>query len=118
MVLGFYLDLPQTVLFNGNFSSSLKLTGTCYNEIQKTTAFDLTGYTITLRLYRENGYLDYYNETCTITVAASGTWEKAVTSGTLPYAGLYLVDLVLTKSGTQISNLNRVEILIQRGPVN
>lgn len=114
MVLGYYLDFPQTVLFNGNFSSTLKLTGTCYNEPQKTTAFDLSGYTLTLRLYRENGISDYFNDTCTITVAASGTWEKAVTS--LPYAGLYLVDLVLTKSGTQISNLNRIEILIQRGP--
>lgn len=118
MALGYYLTLDQTVLFNDNFSDSLKLTGTCYSDINKTVVFDLSGYTLTLRLYKENGSLDYYNQTCSITTAASGTWNKAVESGTLPTAGLYLVDLVLTKSGTRISNLNRVEIFIQRGPTN
>ena len=116
MTLGYYLDFPQKVLFNGNFSSSLTLTGTCYTDINKTVAFDLTSYTLTLKLYKDNGTSDYYNETCTITTAASGTWSKAVTSGTLPYAGLYLVNLQLTKSGTQVSNLNRIEILIERSP--
>jgi len=115
MTLGYYLTLDQTVLFNDNFSDSLKLTGTCYTDVGKTAVFDLTGYTLTLKLYRENGLADYYNETASITTAASGTFNKAVTSGTLPYSGLYLVNLQLTKSGTQVSNLNRVELLIQKG---
>ena len=115
-MLGYYLDFPQKVLFNGNFSDSLTLTGTCYSDIGKTVAFDLTGYTLTLRLHKQDNSSDYYGQTCTITTAASGTWSKAVTSGTLPFAGLYLVDLQLTKSGTQISNLNRIEILISKGP--
>lgn len=118
MTLGYYLSLDQTVLFNANFSSTLKLTGTCYSDINKTSVFDLSGYTLTLRLYKEDGYLDYFNQACTIVTAASGTMNIAVTSGTLPTAGLYLVDLSLTKSGTQISNLNRVEMLIQRGPTS
>lgn len=116
MTLGYYLTLDQNSLFNGNFSDSLKITGTCYSDISKTVVLDLTGYTLTLRLYKENGFSDWYDQTCSITTAASGTWNKAVTSGTLPQAGLYLVDLVLTKSGTRISNLNRIELLIQRGP--
>ena len=116
MTLGYYLTLDQSVLFNSNFSDSLKITGTCYTDIGKTVAFNLTGYTLTLRFYKEGGTADYYNQTATITVAASGTFEKAVTEGTLPVEGLYLIDLVLTKSGTQISNLNRVEVLIKRGP--
>ena len=118
MTLGYYLALDQTLLFNGSFSSSLKLTGTCYSDIGKTVAFDLSGYTLTLRLYKENGYIDYFGQTCSIVTAASGTWSLAVTSDTLPFAGLYLVDLVLTKSGTQISNLNRIEMLIQKGPIS
>lgn len=116
MVLGYYLTLDQTSLYNGNFSDTLKITGTCYSDINKTTALDLTGYTLTLKLHKENSSADWYGQTCSITTAASGTFNKAVTSGTLPFAGLYLVDLVLTKSGTQISNLNRIELLIQRGP--
>lgn len=118
MTLGYYLTLDQLVLFNSNFSDSLKITGTCYSNKNKSTAFNLSGYTLTLRFYKESGTTDYYNKTADITVAANGTWNEAVTSGTLPYEGLYLIDLVLTKSGTQISNLNRVEVLIKRGPSN
>ena len=116
MTLGYYLSLDQSVLFNGNFSDSLKITGTCYSDINKTTALDLTGYTLTMKLYMDNGYMDRFNQTCTIVTAASGTFSKAVASGTIPWANLYMVSLVLTKSGTQISNLNRVELLVQRGP--
>lgn len=118
MVLGYYLTLDQKVLFNGNYSdaSGLKITGTCYSDIGKTVAFDLSGYTITMRIHRENGFVDQFNQACTITVAASGTFYINVTTGTLPVAGLYLVDIELSKSGTVISNLNRVELLIKRGP--
>ena len=116
MTLGYYLTLDQSILFNNNFSDTFKITGTCYTDINKTVAFNLTGYTLTLRFYREGGTSDYYNQTATITVAASGTFEEAVTDGTLPIEGLYLIDLVLSKSGTQLSNLNRVEMLIKRGP--
>ena len=117
-MLGYYLKLDQSVLYNGNYSDSLTLTGTCYTDIGQTAAFNLTGYTLTLRFYTENGFVDNFNQTASITVAASGTWSKAITSGTLPQAGFYLVDLSLTKSGTQVSNLNRVEILIKRGPTD
>ena len=118
MTLGYFLTLDQLVLFNSNFSDSLKITGTCYSNKNKSTAFDLTGYTLTLRFFRDGGTTDHYNKTVDIVTAASGTWSEAVTSGTLPFEGLYLIDLVLTKSGTQISNLNRVEVLIKRGPSN
>lgn len=118
MPLGSYLTLDQSVLFNGNYSSdsALKLTGTIYTDIGKTVAFNLTGYTITMRLYRDNGIIDQFNQACTITTAASGTFYISITSGVLPYAGLYLVVVELSKSGTLISNLNRVEMLITRGP--
>lgn len=117
MVLGYYLTLDQTVLFNGNYSdsSSLRLSGTCFSDIGKTVAFNLSGYTLTMRLYKDNGFADQFNQTCTINVAASGTFYINITSGTLPTAGFYLVNLELSKSGTVISNLNRVELLVKRG---
>ena len=116
MTLGYYLTVDQSILFNSNFSDTLKITGTCYTDINKTVAFNLTGYTLTLRFHKEQGTSDYYNQTAAIVSASSGTWEEAVTVNTLPVEGLYLIDLVLTKSGTQVSNLNRVEVLIKRGP--
>ncbi len=118
MPLGVYVSLDQSLLYNDNFSdvSGFKLTGTIYSDIDKTTAFNLTGYTIKLRLAQENAKSDNFNQTCTITVAASGTFYLSVTENTLPVAGLYLATVELTKSGTKVTTLNRTELLIKRGP--
>lgn len=118
MPLGIYLTLDQLVLYNENFSdvSGFRITGTVYSDIDKSVAFNLTGYTIKLRLSRENAKSDNFNQTCTITVAASGTFYLAVTENTLPTAGLYLANVELTKSGTKVTSMNRVEVLIKRGP--
>ena len=118
MPLGIYASLDQSILYNENFSdvSGFKLTGTIYSDIDKTTPFNLTGYTIKLRLAQENAKSDNFNQTCTITVAASGTFYLSVTENTLPVAGLYLATIELTKSGSKITSLNRTEILIKRGP--
>lgn len=118
MTLGCYLTLDQGVIYNDNYSSdsSLKLTGTFYSDIGKTTAFNLTGYTIKLRIHRDGARSDLFNQTCTITIAASGTFYLNVTSGTLPYPGMYLVTGELAKSGTVVSSLNRVELLVRAGP--
>ncbi len=118
MPLGVYLTLDQLVLYNDNFSdvSGFKLTGTVYSDADRTTAFNLTGYTIKLRLSQENAKSDNFNQTCTITVAASGTFYLSVTENTLPTAGLYLANVELTKSGSKVTTLNRVEVLVKRGP--
>lgn len=117
MPLGVYLTLDQTVLFNGNYSdvTGFRITGTVYSDIGRAVAFDLTGYTLTLMFQKEGGYTDHLNKTCTIDVAASGTFYLAVTSGSLPPAGLYLASIELSKSGSVVTSLNRVEVLIQRG---
>lgn len=118
MPLGIYLTLDQNVLYNENFSdvSGFKLTGTIYSDIGRAVAFNLTGYTVKLRLHKENAKSDNFNQTCTIDVAASGTFYLSVTENTLPTEGLYFATIELTKSGTKVSSLNRVEILIKRGP--
>jgi len=119
MALGTYVKLDQSVLYNGNFSDSLLLTGTVYSDAGQTAAFSLTGYTITMRLYRDGGLTDFFNQTGTIVTAASGTFSVAIAEGTIPsagYSGVFLVDLALSKSGTRVSNLNRIELLILRGP--
>ena len=118
MVLGIYLKLDQSVLYNSDYSSdsSLKFTGTVYSDKYLSSAFDLTGYTLTLRLYRENATSDRFNQACTITVAASGTFYINIAQSTLPTDGIYLAKMELSKSGTVVSTLNRVEIMIKRGP--
>ncbi len=123
MTLGSYLTLDQGILYNGNFSSdsSLRVTGTLYTDPEKTTPFVLTGYTLTMRIHRDHSTVDLFNQTCTINSATAGTFYINIADNTLPstgYTGVYLVDVVLTKSGTRVTNLNRVEILIQRGPTD
>lgn len=118
MSLGIYLTLDQSVIYNDNYSdvSGFRITGTIYSDITKTVAFDTTGYTIKLRLSQGNGKSDQFNQTCTATVAASGTFYLAVATNTLPTAGLYLARIELSKSGSVVTSLSRNEILIMRGP--
>jgi hypothetical protein len=118
MSLGIYVTLDQSIIYNDNYSdvSGFRLTGTIYSDIGKTVAFDTTGYTIKLRFSQGNGKADAFNQTCTATVAASGTFHLAVTTNTLPEAGLYLAHVELSKSGSIVTSLNRSEMLIRRGP--
>lgn len=116
MSLGVYLKLDQKILYNANFSSGSKITGTIYSDESLSTAKNLTDYTLTLRMFRRGHYADYFNRVATITTAASGTWSYAVAQSEMPPEGLYLVILELTKSGDMISTLNDVEILIKQGP--
>jgi len=123
LTLGSYLTLDQGILYNGNFSSdsSLRLTGTLYTDPEKTIPFVLTGYTLTMRIHRDNSTVDLFNQSCIINSATAGTFYINIADNTLPstgYTGVYLVNLVLTKSGTRVTNLNRVELLIQRGPTD
>lgn len=118
MPLGIYVTIDQNILYNENYSdvSGFRITGTIYSDINKTVVFDTTGYTIKLRLSQGNGKADSFNQTCTATVAASGTFHLAVTTNTLPTAGLYLAHVELSKSGSVVTSLNRNEVLVKRGP--
>jgi hypothetical protein len=117
MPLGIYVTIDQSIICNDNYSdvSGFRITGTIYSDINKTVAFDTTGYTIKLRLSR-NRKSDSFNQTCTATVAASGTFYLQVTTGTLPTAGIYSAYVELSKSGSVITSLNRHEILIRSTP--
>lgn len=110
------MDTP--VLYRGDYSSdsAQRISGTIYSDRTLATAFDLTGYTLTLRLFEEWHRTDQFDKDVTINVAASGTWYYNIASSEMPYDGLYLAKIELSKSGTVISTLNRVEVLVKRGP--
>ena len=55
MAYGLYLAADQDRWFRNNFSDEDLLTGTVYTDINQTTAKDLTGYTVTVRLSRRDG---------------------------------------------------------------
>lgn len=118
MSLGLYLALDQSVIYRNDFTDvdALRLTGTIYSDILTSTAFDLTGYTLTLQFYREWGRTDFLNQTLTIDTAADGTFYLEPAEGKIPTADIYLATVELSKSGTKIHTINRVEVLVKDGP--
>lgn len=117
MVLQAFLKLDQYTLFRNDFSSSssYRFTGTVFTDRELITPFTLTGYTIKIRMYREWHSSDYFNKTATINSATLGTWYYNIASGEMPTPGIYLCKIELSKSGEQISTINRNEILIEDG---
>ena len=100
MSYGTYCTLDQTKWVRGNYSSSNKLTGTIYSDRSKSTAFNLTGYTLTIRIYKRWYNHDYFGKEASIVVAASGTWSYAVAQYEMPSTpGIYLLSVELSKSG-------------------
>ncbi len=116
MAYGLYLKLDQTEWFRNDFSASNALTGTIYTDKQMVTPKTLTGYTITLRMYKGRSWGDRFGKAATIVSATSGTFSYNVASAEMPPPGIYKVKAELTKSGDQESTLNRQELLILPGP--
>ena len=116
MVYGLWLTLDQSQWFRGDFSATNLLTGTIYTNNNRTTAKNLTGYTLTVRMHRPKHFGDFFNKTASIAVAGDGTWSYAVQAGEIPPRGIYFVKIELTKSGDRESTLNRQELHILEGP--
>lgn len=116
MAYGLYLTLDQDQWFRGDFSATNKLTGTIYSNINRTTAKNLTGYTLNIRFHRPKHFGDFFNKEATIVTAGDGTWSYAVGEGEIPPRGIYHVKLEIKKSGDRESTLNRVELHILEGP--
>lgn len=95
------LDNPKWI--EGDFSDTTKITGTIYTDRLQTTAKDLTGYTLTLRIFPEWRNADYFNKTASIVVAANGTWSYALIENDLPREGQYMLKIELEKSGERLS---------------
>lgn len=116
MAYGLYLTLDQEHWYRGDFSSESKMTGTIFTNKNKTAKKDLSGYTVTIRLFKSRTIGDRFNKQATIVSAANGTFEYAVGEGEMPIFGLYEVVVTLTKSGVQESTLNHVELQVLEGP--
>ena len=116
MPYGLYLTMDQPVFYRDDFSSDNKMTGTIYTDTNKTLAKNLTGYTLVIRMFKNNRWGDHVGKTATIVVAASGTFSYAIQQNELPPPDIFNVKLELSKSGVRESTLNRQEILILEGP--
>ena len=117
MAYGLYLVLDQDQWYRDDFSDTNLLTGTIYTNKSLTVKANLTGFTLKIRMMRNNRWGDHFGKTATIVSATAGTWSYAVTVNDMPPPGIYNVKLELTKSGRQESTLNRQELYVLEGAV-
>lgn len=115
MAYGIFLKLDIGSWRAGDYSATNKLTGTIYSEKEKISPFNLTGYTLKVRIYKRWRDQDYFNKTASIVTAASGTWSYAVGSGEMPPFGIYLVEIELSKSG-EVMSTEPIEFLVTGSP--
>jgi len=118
MAYGIYLSLDQPKWKQSDFSASNKLTGTIWSDKDLTSAFNLTGYAIQIRIFNRFGGGDGFDKTAAIVVAASGTWSYAVAESDMvgPSNRPYLVEAEISKSGEVMSTLNVVEFWVLEAP--
>ncbi len=116
MAYGLYLTLDQPRWFRGDFSDTDLLTGTIFTDINKQTARNITGYTITLRMHRPKHFGDFFGKTATIVSGAGGTWSYAVAEGEMPPRGIYYFKVEISQAGQGISTINRVQLQVLEGP--
>ena len=111
-----FLKLDSKVWKEYDFDDTDGITGTVYTDRAMTSAKNLTGFTITLNLYRRWHRVARISQTATAVVAASGTWKWLPTEGDMPISGVYNAEIELTQDGLRKSTINDVEVHVKRGP--
>lgn len=114
MAYGLYLTVDQKQWREGDFSDTDKLTGTIYTDEAKSSAKNLTGYTLDVIIYKQDGAA-VFDKQATIVTAGSGTWSYAIAEGETPAVGFYKIEVELSQSGQRISTFPE-DFLVTRSP--
>lgn len=111
----FYLKLDQSVWAYSDFtdSSTYALTGTIYTDAALSSAATITGLTLTIEFTNVYQNSASFTDTADIVSAGSGTWRYKPSTGEMPAKGVYTVVIKTTVSGSQVTTINRQEILIR-----
>lgn len=110
-----FLKIDQTEWPFGDFSTESKLTGTIYTDKELVTPKDLTGFTISIKLFRRWHRMSFISQNVSAVSAVNGTWEYAVTESDFIHPGLFQLELELTKSGVREST-KPVEFYVKWSP--
>lgn len=109
-----YLKLDSSTWNEFDFDDTNGITGTIYTDRAFSSAKDLTGYTIYIRLFRRWRNHTHLNKEATIVTAASGTWKYLPLVSAMPRSGVYMIEIQLEKSGSRKST-RPIEFYIRRG---
>lgn len=113
MAYGLYLTVDQKEWREYDFSDTDLLTGTIYTDEAKTSAKNLTGYTVDILIYKDGSSAAHFDKTATIVTAANGTWSYAVAEGEMVPAGLWKIEAEISQSGQRVSTYP-VDFLVTR----
>ena len=105
MTLYVKLDSHIWILEDYTDEDSLGITGTVYSDDAMTTAFDITGYTLTIRI-KAQGKIKFDSDqdsNVSAIVAADGTFRYKPEIGDLLLEANGEVSLLMEKTGTQIT---------------
>ena len=110
-----YLELDQTVWGNGDYTDSddYAFTGTVYSDSNFDTAFNLTGFTLRIKLYSQPDETLAVDQSVSILNGGSGRWKFKPSVNVLSSRGLYTVVLEASKTGTTLQSINRQELVIR-----
>ena len=116
--MSLFNKLNQEVWIGRDFGTAtgLGLSGTIYTTPEFITVSNLTGYTLKIRLYDQDGY-EVFSDDCNILVAASGTWEYLPTDGELnfDFVGEVRIELLKATQRTTAVGVNgssRLRIIV------
>lgn len=110
-----YLKLNESVWGSGDYtdSNTYALTGTIYSDPSFDTAFNLTGFTLRIKMYSQPDETTMIDESASIVSAGAGTWRFKPSQNILSTKGLYTVVIEASQSGTLVQTINRQELVIR-----
>lgn len=109
-----YLKLDSDTWIYGDFDDTNGITGTIYTDRALSSAKNLTGFTLTFKLFKRWHRVARIEETAIIVTAGSGTWKWLPTEGDIPISGVYNVEVeIADNSGIKKSTKNDVEFYIK-----
>jgi len=103
-----FLFLDQETWYKGDYTddNTLALTGTIYQDANKNTVFDLTGYTLEIKGFNQRGEGEFTYD-ADIIAPTSGTWRFKPKIGELNTEFIGDVEIEMTKTGSVISAKGR-----------
>lgn len=95
-----YSKLNTLEWFPNDYTSTTTngLSGVIYTDPSLSSVKSLTGYTLKIRLYDQDGY-EVFSDDAVVLVAASGTWEYLPSLGELHFDFIGELVVELAKSG-------------------
>lgn len=98
---------------NHTSNNTYAITGTIYTDAGLTIPANITGFTLTFRMFSEPSGSNALEDSASIISAGSGTWRYKPADGMMPGRGVYTVCIQAVSATAHLDTINRVEMLVK-----